>query len=367
VATERARTRCRERLEALAGSGAGLDTLRLEAIALLRAAIGFGRWTIMLVDPGSLVLHDGVCDTGLLAELAWLNVHDAGLRDVNNITMLARSRDPVGLLSAATGGDLARCYRWRRIYAPAGFGDELRAAAVDQRGCWADVHLFRDSDDRPFSAADAQLLRDTSATLARAVRRAMVTPRPGTHRPAPAETGIVILDDDLRPRSWTASAQAWFRALQPDASHTPDGIPVGVWSAVGRLRSLERGEVAGLAPRVMARGADGQWAVTEAARLHGDDSSVVVSLRAARAEEVLGVVSRCHGLTPRERELVALLIDGQDTHAIARRLSITAYTVQDHLKSVFTKVGVNSRRDLVAGVVSQTRACTAATPGSTTC
>ena len=101
------------------------------------------------------------------------------------------------------------------------------------------------------------------------------------------------------------------------------------------------------------RAGDGGWAVVEAARVDGGASAIAVTFRSAAPEEVLALVARAHGLSARERELVALLVEGLDTREIADRLFISRYTVQDHLKSVFEKVGVRSRRELVSGVLAQ--------------
>lgn len=65
-------------------------------------------------------------------------------------------------------------------------------------------------------------------------------------------------------------------------------------------------------------------------------------------------------LTPREREVVALLAEGASGQEIARRLSISRNTVRTHIQNILTKFQVHSRLEAVTfavrhGVVSVPR------------
>ena len=351
MASDWERHRCRERVEGLAGSTADIDTVRLEAIEILQRTIGFDRWCSLLLDPDTLVISRGIGCNDWTAELPRLNLHEAGLDDVNNHAMLARSRRHVGILSAATGGDLARSGRWRNVLTRYGVGDELACVATDERGSWGDFRFWRNSDDAPFSPDDAQLMTEVSSLLGRALRQHAAIP---VEAPAvrPAEMGVLLLDDQFRPCGATGAGRSWLSALNP-AGTAPDEIPGLVWNIVGRLTAIERGEDPGRPARGRARTDNGSWAIVEAARLDGSGAGIAVSIRAAGVEDVLGLVSRASGLTPRECELVALLLEGLDTRELAERLCISRHTVQDHLKSVFEKVGVRSRRELVSSVFAQ--------------
>jgi DNA-binding CsgD family transcriptional regulator len=52
-------------------------------------------------------------------------------------------------------------------------------------------------------------------------------------------------------------------------------------------------------------------------------------------------------LSPREREILDLLLDGLRVGPIGRRLAISPHTVRNHIKAIFRKLGVHSQADLL--------------------
>ena len=56
------------------------------------------------------------------------------------------------------------------------------------------------------------------------------------------------------------------------------------------------------------------------------------------------------GATAREREVATLLARGLSRAEIAETLVLSPHTVEDHIKSLYEKVGVASRQELVARV-----------------
>jgi len=70
----------------------------------------------------------------------------------------------------------------------------------------------------------------------------------------------------------------------------------------------------------------------------------VVSIKSSRAPE--GDTSR-FGLTRRETQIVGALVDGQTNKDIGNTFGISEYTVKHHLTSVYDKLGVYNRVELV--------------------
>src|SRR3954454_2089830 len=139
-------------------------------------------------------------------------------------------------------------------------------------------------------------IRSPSPALARILRRGAVGPGDSTS-PAPRETGVLLLGNDLRPVSSTTAARSWFAALNPAEIPFPEAVPTPVWGAVGRLLAAERGEEPNQPARLRVRGGDGTWGMWGAPRLDGAGGGIAVSLHPASADDVLGLLCRAYGLS----------------------------------------------------------------------
>jgi DNA-binding NarL/FixJ family response regulator len=101
-------------------------------------------------------------------------------------------------------------------------------------------------------------------------------------------------------------------------------------------------------------------ACAEAASLHRDTGRVSSALAAASRGQALA--RRCQGastpalaalteplpLTRREREVVTLAAGGLSNREIAERLVVSVRTVDNHLHSAYSKLGVTGREELPA-------------------
>lgn len=137
-----------------------------------------------------------------------------------------------------------------------------------------------------------------------------------------------------------------------DIDSTSDALPPVITAVAARLRELEAGvtEAGGhLVPRVRTRTRRGEWIRIHATRMAGGAiHQIAVMVDRARPAEIAPLIIQSYGLSRRESEITRLIAQGYATAEIAATCHITAETVQDHCKSIFDKVGVSSRRELVA-------------------
>lgn len=104
-----------------------------------------------------------------------------------------------------------------------------------------------------------------------------------------------------------------------------------------------------LVSRALTR--SGTWVVLHGARLTSSvQTRVAVIIEPAHPSRIYPLLMSAYGLTERERDVTRLVLQGASTSQIAHDMTVSAHTVQQHLKSIFDKTGVHSRRDLVAKV-----------------
>jgi DNA-binding CsgD family transcriptional regulator len=346
--------RLRDDLVRLMHRGADLRGFALGAARILARAVPFEDVCVLTLDPSTFVPTDGVAENGLPpAACARLKEIDFRGEDFNAFHSLALSERHAATLSQATSGDLDRSERHREVMRPHGFGDELRAALVDGRTTWGALTLLRGSDCEPFAPADTALVEAVTRHLAEGLRRALLL---GSDAPGPPEdedAGVVVLASDGSTTFTDEVAAAWIDDLGGNGS-----VPPVVAAVASRARAVVAGQVhTGRIARARVRAESGRWLVVRASALADEPGTqVAVMIEPARPHELAPLAADAYRLTERERELTRLVARGLPTDAIAARLHLSPWTVQDHLKAIFEKVGVTTRGELVARVFFQQRA-----------
>jgi DNA-binding CsgD family transcriptional regulator len=99
------------------------------------------------------------------------------------------------------------------------------------------------------------------------------------------------------------------------------------------------------------RGDDGRWLTVHGAPLLQDAGRrVAVIIEQTDPDRLASLLMDVYELTDREKEISQLVLRGNSTAEIASRLYVSEQTVQQHLKNIFDKTGVHSRRELVSKV-----------------
>jgi len=372
----------RRELGGLAPGGA--REFALQAARVLARAVPFDGFCVLTMDPATHLPTNEIVQNGLpAAATARLTEIELSGADVNTFAALARADRHAAGLSAATDGDLDRSRRHRELRRPHGLGDELRAALVVDGTTWGALTLLRGGSRPDFAAGDTALVAAVAAALADGLRRATLTEAVTKTR---AERGVGVLalagDDtvlavdpaaerwlaQLRDEHTTAadghgaavhgrdnglSAAAVYggdNGLQAAAGHGGDnGLPVAVTAVACQARRIAAGRAAdATTARARVRTAAGAWLVLHASTAAGPDATTTVVVGPAPMEEVAPLVASAYGLSPRERAVTRLVARGLATTAIGAELHLSPWTVQDHLKAIFGKVGVRSRGELVA-------------------
>src|SRR3954464_6898539 len=120
----------RNRTEAIAelcGSGLAPVALRERVLPRLRAAVPFDAAFWTTVDPVTLLFTAPHQEEIPPDTAPYFLRNEFFEDDVNKFSALARDPGGVRTLVQATGGEMEESARYREVFRPLGFGDELRA------------------------------------------------------------------------------------------------------------------------------------------------------------------------------------------------------------------------------------------------
>ena len=327
--------------------GLGPEALRARLLPLLKRAVPADAIWWATADPATL-LFTGTYQEEIPASTKPYFVNNEFVADdVNKWTDVACDKDGVKTLLGSTDGVMSRSARYSEIFQPLGFEDELRAVFRVGGASWGFICLHR-GEHRSFSAQDVLFMKTISPHVALGLRAGIVA---ATIDEIPVDTapGVVLLSSDLAVTGWTPAAEQWLDELGYDAGpHTP--MPTEILAVAAQLGG--RTSPDGGTPRLRVRTRAGRWAVLHASRLPtGTGEAVAVIIDSASAAEVAPIIMLAYGLSAQERAITGLVCRGMSTIDIAADSGISTNTVQDHLKSVFDKVGVRSRRELVVQIL----------------
>jgi DNA-binding CsgD family transcriptional regulator len=336
--------------ERLANGPMDLAALPQKLLDALARLVPFDAFCWGAVDPTSLLPTRATGTTVPHSTQAIWEIHELVARGVvpRDVRPLARSGRYVARLSEIIDERSEHSTVYERVLRPRGLEHQLRAALVADDTHWGLLHIERRRPD--FSAHEATLLDKLVPHLADAFRRwILADPKQPTATTTPAIPGVIVLDQDNEVDSISPEAEHWLSDWGFADLRIP---PSAIAAVVGAARARTDRNHNGIIPSARVRLPTGIWLhvrATHLTRRNGKPRTAIV-LERARHDELAPLIARAHQLSRRETQIALLVLRGLSTNVIATELFISPYTVQDHLKSIFEKVGVRSRRDLAADI-----------------
>jgi len=354
VASQLTIDRVRRDIEVVSRAGLELDQYFSELDESLRRAVPYRAMCAALLDP-STHLCTGTYKLGELrpdplADARWGAFEYGEVNPTSFGALAGRDSPATAVHLERVDVDIA-LHRQREFLQPSyGFADEARVAATANGRTWGGLALHRGEGDPFFDANDVAVLASIAPWVAIGIRGGILARRAVSadplHELGPAVL-VVAADGTIVRRN--SSADAWLDEFVVADTHA--GAASSIGALVAQAQRFGRG-VDDTPARMRVRSRAGRWLVLHASVFHGaaGDDEIVVTIEEARPPEIVPVVVAAYELTARERDVARLVLQGVDTKEIAAALHVSAYTVQDHLKSIFEKAGVRSRRELISAV-----------------
>jgi DNA-binding CsgD family transcriptional regulator len=220
------------------------------------------------------------------------------------------------------------------------------------------VALFRPRNAHAFSSVDNAKARLMAPYLTEALDKIIMTHKRLVHESVidaivselPYE-GIMVLDDSLEPIYQSDKA---LRLISPLGQAGTSQVPFSnsdvfneIFHCCKKLLACDRVETTSDAPveQFELASADSGKRVSIGIRLIRNRGKPLFLLYIEPGEQMEALIKRLRGfgLSRRELDVVILLSNGLKNNEIGKKLFISPHTVDNHLKSIYRKMGVTNR------------------------
>jgi DNA-binding CsgD family transcriptional regulator len=303
-------------------------------LAEILGIVPVSRWSFARVAP-----------SGAIVSVFGSHASGKGVARLTDEFRLQREKAPTGPRIAATLGSLDE------------YDSGITLLFADARAHFGILTLLRTAELGPFSSSEIRMLTFALDALSEHLstlrlqppaRTAATQPAPHDTRVPPApEEAFYILNSDLEIiLAWSAEDQ---RRIALTGLHTriAERLPVVLEETVRTMTSAWSGGSAN------ASGARPVSFLVVRTQPMSGPAGLFIGVRIDRFQppnSLTGAASRFH-ISPREVQVLALLLDGNHLDQIADRLSITSSTVQDHIGSMLGKTESRNRSELIARVL----------------
>lgn len=264
-------------------------------------------------------------------------------KDFNRFENLIKLPVPVGVLSHSTNGNLALSTRSKEILQPAGFSDELRAAVMYKGKCCGFLTLFRSNKQQMFTQKDMDEIISLLQPISIKLYDFFAAPLPPGNT-ADWDKSVILLNEDMQITAANKGGQSlldFLRKLeQIDSTILPR--PVRAVCTKAKANDLVQTEA-----KICIHPSAGEFFTIHATLMQSQDQHFAVTCQKTAPQEILHNTASLYRLSDREKQLVNYIFLGNTTKEIAAALYISPHTVQDHLKSIFTKTNSTTRGELV--------------------
>ncbi len=301
------------------------------------------------IDPDSRLItsdyggEDCALDTSEVMRWEYLE------SDVNKYMEVLRHPRRVQTLHEVTAGQPERSRIYREYMASEGLGQEMLVALGTRTGqFWGTVRLNRLKGQPTFEEDELRFMAAIAPDLANGLRRGLLVGE-ATDPDLPDAPALIILDSSGEIVSVSPGASDWIERLP--GRRGPGSLPALIASAASAAMAHACPEDPASGTTALVRSLDGEWVSVHGTVMGtGASLNAAVIIEKAHPDRISPLLMSIYGLTVREQEVTGLVLRGWPTAELAARLGISSYTVQQHLKSIFEKVGVRSRSALVAAL-----------------